>query len=437
MITNLTTYLKEEIWLVRDNNLGQIQAITIKTLKIILLSLQGFKNDLCPLRASALSLYTLLSIVPVIALLFGIAKGFGFEEMLKQRLLEQSVEQNTMMLQLIEFSENMLANTQGGVVAGIGVVVLFWTVIKVIGNIEESFNQIWKIKSNRPLSRKISDYLSVMMLAPVLLIASSSITVFVKTQITWLIEVIHLPELGTKIVLYALSFSPWVIMALLFTFVFIFMPNRKISFKAGLIAGIVTGILYQWMQWVYLSLQLGVSGYNAIYGSFAALPLFLVWLQLIWFIVLLGCEISFYFQNYNSFCHNEKFSDLSLSLKKIIALQIMHLLVNGFARGEKAYIAEDISRRLHFPRPVVHRALTSLRNCNLIVELNAEEGRERPYQPAYDINVLSVSAVINALETSGRNQLPGATNSEPFSGLIQEQRNLIENSGCDPLLKDL
>ncbi len=437
MITNLTTYLKEEIWLVRDYNLSRIQATAIKMLRIILLSLQGATNDLCSLRASALSLYTLLSIVPVIALLFGIAKGFGFEEMLKQRLLEQSAEQNTMMLQLIEFSENMLANTKGGVVAGIGVVVLFWTVIKVIGNIEESFNQIWKIKKNRPLARKISDYLSVMMLAPVLLIASSSITVFVKTQITWLIEAIHLPDFGTKIVLYSLSFSPWVIMALLFTFVFIFMPNRKINFKAGLIAGIITGVLYQWMQWAYLSLQLGVSSYNAIYGSFAALPLFLIWLQLIWFIVLFGCEISFYIQNYDSFCHNEEFSDLSLSLKKIIALQIMHLLVNGFAKGDKAHTAENIAKQLHLPKPVVHKTLASLLNCNLIVELNVEEGREMLYQPAYDINVLSVSAVIDALESSGRNQLPEIKNSEPFSGLIQKRLNIIECSNCNPLLKDI
>jgi len=437
MITNLSAYLKEDIWLVQGHNLSRIQANAIKTLRIILLSLQGFKTDLCPLRASALSLYTLLSIVPVIALLFGIAKGFGFEEMLKQRLLEQSAEQNTMMLQLIEFSENMLATTRGGVVAGIGVVVLFWTVIKVIGNIEESFNQIWKIRENRPLARKISDYLSVMMLAPVLLIASSSITVFVKTQITWLIGAIHLPEFGTKIVLYSLSFSPWVIMILLFTFVFIFMPNRKISFKAGLVAGIVTGVLYQWMQWAYLSLQLGVSSYNAIYGSFAALPLFLIWLQLIWFIVLLGCEISFYIHNYDSFCHNDKFSNLSLSYKKIIALQIMHVLVNGFAKGDKAPDAENIARQLHLPKPVVHRALVSLLNCNLVVELNVEEGQGILYQPAYDINVLNVSAVIIALESSGRNQLPGTNNGEPFASLIQERLAAIENGSCNPLLKDI
>ena len=201
MITKITHFIKEEIWLVRDHNLGRIHAIAIKILRIVLLSIQGFVKDLCPLRASALTLFTLLSIVPVIALLFGIAKGFGFEKILKQRLLEQTADQDTVMLQLIEFSEKMLANTKGGVVAGIGVVLLFWVVIKVLGNIEVSFNHIWKIPKNRALTRKITDYLSIMMLAPVLLIASGSLTVFVETQLTWLMGVIRLPDYGTKIVL--------------------------------------------------------------------------------------------------------------------------------------------------------------------------------------------------------------------------------------------
>ena len=437
MITKITHFIKEEIWLVRDHNLGRIHAIAIKILRIVLLSIQGFVKDLCPLRASALTLFTLLSIVPVIALLFGIAKGFGFEKILKQRLLEQTADQDTVMLQLIEFSEKMLANTKGGVVAGIGVVLLFWVVIKVLGNIEVSFNHIWKIPKNRALTRKITDYLSIMMLAPVLLIASGSLTVFVETQLTWLMGVIRLPDYGTKIVLYSLSFSPMLIMATLFSFMFIFMPNRKINFKAGLIAGIVTGVFYQWIQWAYLDLQLGASSYNAIYGSFAALPLFLIWVQLVWFIVLFGCEISFYIQNYVSYCHNEKFSDLSLSFKKIIALQIMHLLVNGFSKGNKALNAESISEQLHLPMPIVQKTLFSLLDGGLIVELKVEEGQSMLYQPAYDINVLSISSVINALESTGRNQLPETINIEPFSSLPQEWQTLLDDSNCNHLLKDI
>ncbi|MGZ8162351.1 MAG: YihY/virulence factor BrkB family protein, partial [Methylobacter sp.] len=208
MKINLFNFIKEDIWLLHEQKLPQFKAAIIKSLKIIILSVQGFSRDLCPLRASALTLYSILSIVPVIAMLFGIAKGFGFEKMLEQQLLEHAPDQDTMVLELISFAQNLLESTKGEVVAGIGIVVLFWTIINMIGNIEESFNFIWKIGKGRSISRKFSDYLSLMLLAPVLLIASSSITVFLKTKITWLITVIELPEFGTWLVLRALGLSP-------------------------------------------------------------------------------------------------------------------------------------------------------------------------------------------------------------------------------------
>lgn len=426
MSSTIIDFVKEGIWTKSGENNTAIQQRGINALKVILLSVQGFKQDICSLRASALTLYTLLSIVPVIALLFGIAKGFGFEKKLEQQLLEQASDQDTMMLQLIEFSQNMLSSTKGGLVAGIGIVVLFWSVIKVIGNIEESFNSIWKIKKNRPLARKLSDYLSLMMLAPVLLIMSSSITVFVKTKITWLVEVIHLPEFGTKLVVYAMSFSPLVIMSLLFTFIFIFMPNQKITFKAGIIAGVITGILFQLAQWAYLSLQIGVSSYNAIYGSFAALPLFLVWLQLVWMVVLFGCEISFYIQNFESYRHNKKFSNLSFSLKKYIGVQVCQLIVKRFSVGDSAPNAEFMAKELELPVSIVQNTLSELVECKLIVELNVDDGEDDIYQPARDVNNLTSSIVTNAMEISGLNIVPGLKEQEKFDSL--EGNGLLKNS---------
>ena len=417
MSLNITHFLKEGIWTLSDKELTKPKRIIIDVIKVVLLSIHGFKKDVCQLRASALTLYTLLSIVPVIALLFGVAKGFGFEKKLEQQMLEQASDQDTMMMQLIEFSQSMLSSTKGGVVAGIGIVVLFWTVIKVIGNIEESFNHIWKINESRSLSRKLSDYLSLMMLAPVLLIMSSSMTVFVKTQISWLVKVIHLPSFGTKVVLYSMSYSPMVIMSLLFSFLFIFMPNKKVSFKAGLTAGIVTGILYQLVQWAYLALQLGASSYNAIYGSFAAVPLFLIWLQMGWVVVLMGCQISFFVHNFDSYKHNEKYSDLSLILRKNIILQICHNIVIRFSKRDEAVNMQEIANELNLPVSVVETALAKLLKCKLIVELKVEDNEMAVYQPAIDISGLTVSTVIDALLSSGRNNLSGQVVDEKFSHL--------------------
>ncbi len=413
MIEQIRCFIQFRLWHLSEKTYSFPKRQAIIATKIVFLAVNGFQRDLCQLRASALSLYTLLSIVPVIALLFGVAKGFGFEKKLEQDLLEQLHEQDTFMLQVIGFAQNMLATTKGGVIAGIGIVVLFWTVIKVISNIEESFNSIWQIPENRPWARKVSDYLSLMMLAPVLLIVSSSITIFVKTQIAWLVEWIRLPDFGTRIVLYLMSFSPMVIMMFLFSFIFIFMPNKKIKLKAGVIAGIMTGCLYQLVQLGYISLQIGASSYNAIYGSFAALPLFLIWLQLVWCVVLFGCEISFYIQNFNVFRHNDHFDRLSPKLKKNIALKICSQVMGRFLRAETAITADELASDLKLPLSVVHNTLSELIAIHILVELKVPDTETPRYQPGRDISHLDPQAVLDSLETYGVNELPGFNDREP------------------------
>ena len=437
MELNINNFIKEDVWLLHEQTLSPFKAAIIKSLKIVILSVQGFSRDLCPLRASALTLYSILSIVPVIAMLFGIAKGFGFETMLEQRLIEQAPEQDALVLQLISFAQNLLESTKGGVVAGIGIVVLFWTIINVIGNIEESFNFIWKIGAGRSLSRKFSDYLSLMLLAPVLLIASSSITVFLNTKIAWLMTVIQLPEFGTWLVVKALSLSPLVLMIALFTFTFIFMPNHKINYRAGIIAGIVTGILYHLSQWAYLSLQIGVSSYNAIYGSFAALPLFVVWLQTGWMIVLFGCEVAFFLQNYEIYRNNNRFSDLSFSLKKVIALQIVHLIIKNFIQMNNPLTAAEIATRLVIPIAIIQPVLSNLIASHIIIEFKNQDDVDEVYLPAVDINILTIAYVINALEQCGQNHLPDINQEQLFMIPVNNFRELMEASEQNRLLKDI
>lgn len=437
MAVNIINFFKEDVWLLHEQRFSLFKAILIKSLKIVLLSIQGFSRDLCPLRASALTLYSILSIVPVIAMLFGIAKGFGFEKMLEQRLVEQVPDQEVTILQLISFSQNLLESTKGEVVAGIGIVVLFWTIINVIGNIEESFNYIWKIANGRSISRKFSDYLSLMLLAPVLLIASSSITVFLKTKVTWLISIIELPEFGTWLVIRALGLSPLVLMIGLFSFTFIFMPNHKINYRDGVIAGIVTGVLYHLSEWAYLSLQIGVSSYNAIYGSFAALPLFVVWLQIGWMIVLFGCEVAFFLQNYEIYRNNNRFADLSFSLKKVIALQITHLIIKNFIQLDNPLTATEIATRLVIPIAIIQPVLAKLMASHIIVEFKNPDEDDEFYQPAVDINILTIAYVITALEQCGQNHLPDINQERLFMNAVDSFRKSTEASEQNCLLKDI
>ena len=191
-ISRIADFITTDIWRIQIKNLSRTKAMLIKQLRTILLALKGFNENNCQLRASALTFYSLLSIVPVAAVAFGIAKGFGFEQMLEKQLLTRLPGQEDVIAQIIAFAHSMLENTKGGLIAGIGVAILFWSVIKVLSNIERSFNDIWGVREARSIGRKFGDYLSLMLLCPILVIASGSITVFVTTHITLITEKIEL-----------------------------------------------------------------------------------------------------------------------------------------------------------------------------------------------------------------------------------------------------
>jgi membrane protein len=222
----------------------------------------------------------------------------------------------------------------------------------------------------------------------------------------------------------------------LFAFTFVFMPNCKINYKTGIIAGFVTAIMYIFVQWAYLSLQIGVSTYNAIYGSFAALPLFVAWVQIGWMIVLFGCELAFFLQNYENYRPGSEFSDLSYSLQKAIALQITHLIIKNFIPRNNPLTAAQIAKDLGIPLAVIHSILLKLMASHIIVEFK-DQNEYEIYQPAVDVNKLTISYVVNALEQCGQNHLPGVSQDQPFINAVNSFRKMIEASEQDRLLKDI
>jgi len=215
------------------------------------------------------------------------------------------------------------------------------------------------------------------------------------------------------------------------------MPNHKINYRAGIIAGIVTGILYHLSQWAYLSLQIGVSNYNAIYGSFAALPLFVIWLQIGWMIVLFGCEVAFFLQNYETYRNNNRFSDLSFSLKKVIALQITHLIIKNFIQLNNPFTAAEIATKLVIPIAIIQPVLSNLMASHIIIEFKNQDEDDEVYQPAVDINILTIAYVINALEQCGQNHLPDINQEQLFMNAVNNFRKLMEASEQNRLLKDI
>lgn len=427
------------IWMVRENDLSRTRAFAVRALKVLLLSVRGFREEQCPVKASALTFYSVLSVVPIVAMFFGIAKGFGFDKKLQAQLLAKFSGQQDVLLKVFEFSDALLRKTKGGIVAGIGVAFLFWSVISILGRIEYSFNDIWNVKKGRAFARKCSDYLSVMLVCPVIFLVSSSLTVTMASQVKFVAARLEQHGVPAAPVLLLLDVLPFILIWTLFTFIYIFMPNTKVRFRSGLIAGVAAGTAYVAIQWVYVAFQVGVARTNAIYGSFAALPLFLIWMQVSWLIVLLGAVISYSVQNLDALGLPVDAAKVSAEKRRLLSLVIARLVVRNFAEGDKAPTAPGIAARLGMPSPLVRRILADLAAGGLLSITRVEEYEEPAYQPAFDIRRITVKTVLDALDRCGSVE-PAFPAGEDYRGLSETLaafESAVEESPANKPLIDL
>jgi len=399
-------FIKEDLWRIRLRYLTPKKSFWLRQLRILILSISEFNKDKCSLRASALTYFTLFSLVPLLAMAFGIAKGFGFEKLLTEQLKSKFTGQQEIVNRVITFSENLLNNTSGGIIAGIGVAILFWTIIKVLGNIEQSFNDIWGVKKSRSLGRKFSDYLSFMMISPIIFIMASSMTVVVSAKITAIVNQLTLWGWVGSLILLLLKILPFSLIWGLFTFTYLFMPNTKVNFTSGLIGGIIAGTLYQFGQRIYLMFQISVSNFNAIYGSFAALPLFLTWLQLSWLIVLYGAEIAFAHQNVDTYEFEPDCLKVSPGFKRLVTLGVVHLCVKKFKNGEAPLTTEEISQQMDIPIRLLNQIIFELVEIKILSEVKKNEGKVFAYQPSKNLDELTVQSIINQLDKNGIDNIP-------------------------------
>ena len=439
MLAEIINFIERDIWRIRLKKLPATKALFIEHLRILLAAWRGFDNHQCQLRASALTFYSLLAIVPIAAMAFGIAKGFDMQTILQERLLEKFEGQEEVLTKVFDFANTLLANTSGGVVAGVGVLVLFWTIIKVLGNIESSLNDIWGIKKPRSLSRKATDYLSVMFISPILLVISGSATIFITSKITFITQKIEMLGALRPVVTFILGFAPYSIMWVLFSFLYIFMPNTKVNFKTGLFAGIIAGTIYQVVQWLYVTFQVGVAHYNAIYGSFAALPLFLIWVQLSWLIVLAGAELSYAHQHSDMLEFEPDIERVSASFKKLLTLRVVSLLAKNFSHGLKPLSMSDISHSTDIPKKLIKQILIELMECGIVIETSNKQENETGYQPALDTDHLTINYVLDVMEKCGIPDIPveAAPELETLAESLKTFRDELEKSPANRILRDI
>ncbi|MFY9708163.1 MAG: YihY/virulence factor BrkB family protein [Desulfobacterales bacterium] len=436
MESRLINYLTTGIWRIRLRNFPPVNAFFIRQLRIVVLTVRKALEDKASLRASALTFYSVLSVGPLIALVLGIAKGFGLQKRLETEILTQIPAQEEVLKQILGYAKTLLENTQGGVVAGVGVVVLLWSAVKVFYHLEHAFNEIWQAKDPRSWKKTISNYLAFLFLTPLFLLIYSSIPAFVARQLDEYSSKLSLLAKVSPFIIDLLQFSPYLLVWALFSLVYVVIPNTRVIPRAGIISGVLAGTVYLLVQWGLVEFQVGVTMYNPVYGSLIALPLLLIWINIGWIILLIGAEYAYAHQNVDLHEFEPDFVNISPHYKKVLTLQILHRLVLQFSNGDPPLNTSQISQQLEIPVRLTQQIMGELKAAGLVSLMSVNEDREPAYQPSSDIHRWTIKFVTDALEKRGVNQLPVAQTDtlKAIESALDELGSVMDGSDANRLL---
>lgn len=380
--------------------------LKVSIVKIINLTVRSFLDGGLQAKACALTYHTVLAIVPALALFCAIGRGFGLQNFLEEQLILKVPSQAQIIEEAFVFVDSYLDQASGGIFIGIGIVFLLWTLISLLRNIEKTFNKIWQAPENRSFLRMTADYLSILIIIPILLVCTSGISIFMSTSLSKLLP-FEITKPAIEILIDALGvLLSW----LLFVATYIFIPNTKVKFKNAIVPGIIVGTACQVLQWLFLSGQLYVSKYNAIYGSFSLIPLLLIWIQLIWLFTLIGGVLCYAIQNIENYNYGSNIKNISMSYRCQVTIAIMSIIAQRFKSSLPALTPIELAQHHHIPINLVTPVLQRLCKMGLVtfVDTPDKEQNDRPVQPAGDVNSITVADMMNRMMKFGSTDfIPG------------------------------
>ena len=436
MFKRLIQFLKVDIWQVQREDISPLRYLLYEIIKKVLLAVEYFTTKRMMDSAAALTYSTLLAIVPIMAVVFAIARGFGYNKYIETWFREALSSQPQVAEAIIGFVNSYLVHTKSGIFLGIGLLFMLWTVIMLISNIEKAFNDIWQVSTPRSIFRTITDYMAMFLLAPIIIVVTSGISIMMATFANGIGETLIVgPTLR-----FFLRLLPYIIMSGVFIALYVFMPNTKVKIRSAIIPGILAGVAMQGLQLVYIHSQIWVTGYNAIYGSFAALPLFMLWVQISWTICLFGAELAYTNQNLEKFAFRASTDDLSHRYRLLLSAYLMTLICRRFEEGKKPYTALELKLETNIPIRITHDLLENLTRVHLLSEMtNDEKGTEAVYQPAESTARLSVGMMIDRLEAEGKWKLMPDLQlfkSDELMKAIRQRKDYLQKQR-DILFKDI
>ena len=395
----ISRFFTVDIWSVKRNEVSPLRHFTYTILKKLILAIEFTTTKRITSAAAALTYSTLLAIVPILAVVFAIARGFGYNKYIEEWFRSSFSSQPQAAETIIGFVNSYLIHTKSGLFLGIGLIFMLFTVIMLVSNIEQTFNYIWQVKKPRSVFRTITDYTSMFLLVPLVIVITSGVSIFFATIFRQIEGTMVLGPLMQ----FFLQIMPYILMSGVFVALYIFMPNTKVRISCAIAPGIIAGVAMQGLQLFYIHSQIWVSSYNAIYGSFAALPMFMLWVQISWLICLFGAELCYASQNMEEFAFKAKTEDISHRYKMLLCLVLASRICRRFADGGKPYSALDLKLFTGIPIRIVNELLYELTQVNILIEITGgDKGETVRYQPAECLSRLSVGDLIDRMEAYGK-----------------------------------
>ena len=392
-------FFKTDIWHISQGEVPAWKYLLVSITKRVILAVRFFLDKRVLSQASALTYSTLLAIVPILAVVFAIARGFGYSKYIEVWFRDALASQPQVAEVIIDFVNGYLKYTQSGIFLGIGLLFMLYTVLMLVSNVEDSFNEIWQVKKPRSIFRTFTDYLAMFLLFPIVIVVTSGLTIFLTAIANEMPDFLLLGSF----VRFLIDLIPYVLMSSMFIGLYMFMPNTHVKFSSAIVPGILAGFAMQALQIVYIHAQILLSSYNVIYGSFAALPLFMLWLQISWTICLFGAELCYTNQNLDYYDYDAHTGEISHRYKMMLSALLLSRICKRFANGQKPYSALELRKETQVPIRFVNDLLYDMIEAGLLVELSSDEkGDTSHFMPAEDLKNMTVGTMIDRMESYGR-----------------------------------
>lgn len=445
-ITTTLQNLKEQsldlltkiLWPADSERISSVKVFLIRQLRIIFLALEGALQNKIFFLAPALTFFSVLSIVPAAALALGMAKGFGLERYLEQQLQIALAGREAVYDWVIEITGTFFGQIDGGLVAVAGLGVLIYTISMLLVNVEKIFNQIWQVRQGKTVMQRFKDYFTLVILGPLLLIAAGAVSVFITTRIQLLDG-----SLISPLLLFLLRLMPYLLIWILFTLIYKVMPNTRVHLIPALITGILAGTAFQLIQWAYLTFQIGAAGLGVVYGSFATLPLLLIWMQVSWMVVLFGAELTHAAQNIELYRYGPAPEKISPYKNLLLSLYILSLLLKNYSESTSPLTASQVADQLKIPELLVREIIDQLAEVNLLSAVLPDKisDNQKYYKPALDIDVITLAIALEHLELYYDHDEEALAEASPvldaLKDSLEEIKKLIRDSDANRLLVEL